>query len=83
MSRIMDWIERENVRHDEILQSRSSGWLVARTLLGVFLTARAVHIGLHATTGGRYALAVLLAAAGVAFIYDGAQILYTRLRGNR
>jgi hypothetical protein len=83
MSRILDWIERENVRHDEILQSRASGWLVARTLFGVFLTARAVSIALHATTGSRYALAVLLAAAGVAFMYDGTQILYTRVRGSR
>ena len=83
MSRIMDWIERENVRHDEILQSRSSGWLVGRTMLGVFLTARAAHTWLHATTGWRYALAALLAAAGVAFIYDGAQILYARVRDSR
>lgn len=77
MSRIMDWIERQ----DEILQSRSSGWLAARTLFGIFLTARAVHLALYATTTVRYALAILLAIAGAAFVYEGAQILYTRLRG--
>jgi len=83
MSKIMDWIERETVRQDEILQSRSSGWLAGRTLLGLFLTARAVSVALHATTGWRYALAALLAVAGVAFIYDGAQLLYARVRGSR
>jgi hypothetical protein len=83
MSRIMDWIERENVRHDEILQSRSSGLLVARTLVGVFLMARAAHIGLHATGTGFYALALLLAAGGLAFFCEGARILYMRVRGSR
>ncbi len=83
MSRIMDWIERENVRYDEILQSRSTGWLVARTLVGVFLTARGVFHGLHATGTGSYALALLLTAGGAAFLYEGARILYARVRGAR
>jgi hypothetical protein len=83
MSRIINWIEREHVRHDEILQSRSSGWLVGRTLFGVFLIARGVHVGLHATVNWQYAAALLLAAAGLAFAYEGAQILYTRVRGSR
>ncbi len=83
MSRIMEWIERENVRHDELLQSRSSGLLVARTLVGVFLTARGVFHGLHAAGIGSYALALLLTAGGAAFLFEAARILYARVRGAR
>jgi hypothetical protein len=83
MSRIMEWMERENARQDEILQSRSTGWLVARTLVGVFLTTRGVFHGLHASGMGSYALALLLAAGGIAFLYESAQILYARVRGSR
>jgi len=48
MSRIMEWIDRDNARIDEILASRSTHWLVARTTLGVVVMGKGIALGMHA-----------------------------------
>ena len=52
MSRIMDWIDRDNERTDEILASRTTLWLVVRTLLGILFTAKGIALAMHATHVG-------------------------------
>jgi hypothetical protein len=62
MSRIMEWIDRDNARADEILASRSTRWLVGRTLLGALMMGKGIALGLHATHVWQYALAPILPA---------------------
>ena len=79
MSRILDWIERDNARTDEILASRSSRWLVCRTLLGILLTAKGIAVAMHATHAWQYALAPLLFAGGIMFAFESVKILVARI----
>jgi hypothetical protein len=80
MSRIMSWIDRDNARTDEILASRSTLWLVGRTLFGVLVAAKGVGLALHASHAWHYALAPLLFAGGIMFAFEGVKILIVRGR---
>jgi uncharacterized membrane protein len=79
MSRIMDWIDRANARTDEILASRSSHWLIGRTLLGVLITGKGIAVAMHATHAWQYALAPLLFAGGIMFAFESVKILVARI----
>ena len=79
MSRIMDWIDRDNARTDEILASRSSRWLVCRTLLGILFTGKGIAVAMHATHAWHYALAPLLFAGGIMFAFESLKILVARI----
>jgi hypothetical protein len=85
MSRILDWIDRDNARTDAILASRPTAWLMLRALFGVALTAKGVALAMHATTGWHYAVAPLLFAGGIMFAFESATILLARIeaRGRR
>jgi hypothetical protein len=83
MSRIMNWIERENARVDEILASRSTGWLIARALFGVLIAAKGVALLMHATHAWHYALAPLLFAGGIMFGFESAKILLVRAEAHK
>jgi uncharacterized membrane protein len=80
MSRIMNWIERDNARTDEILASRSTLWLVGRTLIGVLMAVKGIALAVHATHSWHYALAPLLFAGGIMFAFEGTKILLARAR---
>ena len=79
MSRIMEWIDRDNARTDEILASRSTRWLVARTLLGILFTGKGIALGVHATQVWQYALVPILFAGGIVFAFESAKIVLARL----
>ncbi|MTD95978.1 hypothetical protein GIW81_16690 [Hyphomicrobium sp. xq] len=79
MSRIIDWIDRDNARTDAILASRPTSWLVLRALFGVALTAKGVALAMHATTGWHYAVAPLLFAGGIMFAFESVKILVARV----
>ncbi|MDP1909639.1 MAG: hypothetical protein Q8K85_15180 [Hyphomicrobium sp.] len=83
MSRIMEWIDRDNARTDEILASRSTRWLVARTLLGVVLMGKGIALGVHAAHVWQYALAPILFAGGIMFAFESAKIVLARLNGGK
>lgn len=83
MSRIMDWITRDNARTDEILASRPSAWLIGRTLLGVICTAKGIGLAVHAAHAWQYALAPLLFAGGIMFAFESAKILLARTEAHR
>ena len=78
MSRIMDWIDRDNARIDEILASRSTLWLVMRTLFGILFTGKGIGLAVHAAHAWQYALAPILFAGGVMFAFESAKILIAR-----
>jgi ABC-type transport system involved in multi-copper enzyme maturation permease subunit len=80
MSRIMDWIDRDNERTDEILASRTTLWLVGRTLLGIVFTAKGIALAMHATHVWQYALAPILFAGGIVFAFESAKILAARIK---
>jgi hypothetical protein len=80
MSRIMDWIDRDNERTDEILASRTTLWLVGRTLLGIVFTAKGIALAMHATHVWQYALAPILFAGGIMFAFESAKILAARIK---
>ena len=80
MSRIMDWIDRDNERTDEILASRTTLWLVVRTLLGILFTAKGIALAMHATHVWQYALAPILFAGGIMFAFESAKILASRIK---
>ncbi len=42
MSRILDWIDRDNARTDAILASRTNTWLIGRALIGVAFAAKGI-----------------------------------------
>jgi hypothetical protein len=79
MSRIIDWIDRDNARTDEILASRPTAWLVLRALFGVAMTAKGVALAMHAAHAWQYALAPLLFAGGIMFAFESAKILVARI----
>ena len=79
MSRIMDWIDRGNARTDEILASRSSHWLIGRTLLVILITGKGIAVAMHATHVWQYALAPLLFAGGIMFAFESLKILVARI----
>jgi hypothetical protein len=81
MSRIMEWIDRDNARTDEILASRSTRWLVARTLLGVVFMGKGIALGVHAAHAWQFALAPILFAGGIVFAFESAKIILARLMG--
>ena len=83
MSRIMDWIDRDNARTDEILASRPTAWLVLRALFGVAMTAKGVALAMHATHAWHYALAPLLFAGGIMFAFESVKILVARIEARR
>jgi hypothetical protein len=83
MSRIMDWIDRDNARTDEILASRCSHWLVGRTLLGIAITGKGIAVAMHATHAWQYALAPLLFAGGIMFAFESVKILVARVEARR
>ena len=83
MSRIMEWIDRDNARTDEILDSRSTHWLVARTLLGVMFMGKGIALGVHAAHVWQYALAPILFAGGIVFAFESAKIILARLKGGK
>lgn len=78
MSRIMDWVDRDNARTDEILASRSTLWLVVRTLLGILFTAKGIGLAVHAAHVWQYVLAPILFAGGIMFAFESAKILLAR-----
>ena len=78
MSRIMDWIERDNTRTDEILASRPTLWLVARTVCGILVAGKGIGLVVHAAHAWQYALAPLLFAGGIMFAFESAKILLGR-----
>jgi hypothetical protein len=78
MSRIMDWIDRDNARTDEILASRSTLWLIVRTLLGILFTAKGIGLAVHPAQAWQYALAPILFAGGIMFAFESAKILIAR-----
>ena len=78
MSRIMDWIDRDNMRTDEILASRSTLWLVMRTLFGILFTGKGISLAVHAAHAWQYALAPILFAGGIMFAFESAKILVAR-----
>jgi hypothetical protein len=80
MSRIMDWIDRDNERTDEILASRTTLWLVGRTLLGIMFTAKGIALAMHATHVWQYALAPILFVGGIVFAFESAKILAARIK---
>jgi hypothetical protein len=80
MSRIIDWIDRDNARTDEILASRPTAWLVLRALFGVAMMAKGVALATHAAHAWQYALAPLLFAGGVMFAFESVKILVTRIQ---
>ncbi len=83
MSRIMDWITRDNARMDEILASRPTAWLLGRTLLAVLCTAKGIGLAMHASHAWQYALAPLLFAGGIIFAFESAKILLARTQALR
>ncbi len=83
MSRIMDWIDRDNARTDEILASRPTAWLVLRALFGVAMTAKGVALAMHASTVWHYAVAPLLFAGGIMFAFESVKILVARIEAHR
>ena len=83
MSRIMDWIDRDNARTDEILASRPTAWLIGRTLLGVLFTAKGIALAVHAAHVWQYALAPMLFAGGIMFAFESAKILLMRTEVRR
>jgi hypothetical protein len=76
----MNWIERDNARTDEILASRTSAWLIVRTLLGLIFTAKGVVLAVYAAHAWQYALAPLLFAGGLMFASESVKILIARMR---
>lgn len=78
MSRIMDWIDRDNARIDEILASRSTLWLTMRTLFGILVIGKGIGLAVHAAHAWQYALAPILFAGGVMFAFESAKILIAR-----
>jgi ABC-type transport system involved in multi-copper enzyme maturation permease subunit len=80
MSRIMDWIDRDNERTDEILASRTTLWLVGRTLLGIVFTAKGIALAMHATHVWQYTLAPILFVGGIVFAFESAKILAARIK---
>jgi hypothetical protein len=78
MSRIMDWIDRDNARTDEILASRPTLWLVVRTLFGILVIGKGIGLAIHAAYAWQYALAPILFAGGIMFAFESAKILLAR-----
>jgi hypothetical protein len=83
MSRIMDWIERDDARIDEILASRPTLWLVARTVFGIAVAGKGVGLVVHAAHAWQYALAPLLFAGGIMFAFESTKILIARGRAHK
>ena len=79
----MEWIDRDNARTDEILASRSTHWLVGRTLLGVLMMGKGIALGMHATHVWQYVLAPILFAGGIVFAFESAKIILTRLKAGK
>lgn len=67
------WLEREDARRAERLKSGSVWWFVGETAVGLLLLLKAGGLVADATGWGSYGLALLLLAAGLAFLWDGVQ----------
>jgi hypothetical protein len=83
MSRIIDWIERDNARTDAILATRPTAWLVARVLLGVLITIKGIALAMHATHAWHYAVAPLLFVGGIVFAFESTKTLHARIAARR
>ena len=83
MSRITDWMERDSARTDAMLASRSTHWLIGRTLIGIFVTIKGIALTMHATHAWQYALAPLLFVGGIVFAFESAKIIVARVRGSQ
>jgi hypothetical protein len=81
MSRIMSWIERSNERDDENLRAYSNRALIGRAIIGVVFGIKGIGLAMRGAQFWEYALAALLVAGGITFIYTSAQILIARRRG--
>ncbi len=80
MSRILDWIDRDNARTDAMLAGRTNTWLIGRALIGVAFAAKGTMLGIYAAHVWQYALAPLLFAGGLMFAFESAQILIGRAK---
>ncbi len=81
MSRILDWIDRDNARTDAILAGRSNTWLIGRTLIGVAVAGKGTMLGIDAAHAWQYALAPLLLAGGLMYAFESVKILIGRAKG--
>ncbi|KAB2940035.1 MAG: hypothetical protein K8F92_07840 [Hyphomicrobium sp.] len=80
MSRIMNWIERDSARTDEILASRPTLWIIIRTLAGVLVSVKGVALTMHAAHAWHYALAPLLFVGGIMLAFESTKILLERVQ---
>lgn len=82
MSRIMNWIERDSARTDEILASRPTLWLIVRTTLGVLVSIKGIALAMHAAHAWHYALAPLLFVGGIMLAFESAKIVLERMHAH-
>jgi hypothetical protein len=80
MSRITDWIERENARSDAVLATRSTHWLVLRTLFGVAFAVKGIVLMTLGAGYVPYVLGPLAIIAGVALAFESVAVLADRTR---
>lgn len=80
MSAIQAWLARDDAKQAERRASWPTQWFAYRAFMGLVILAKAVHTALGATGPGGYALAALLAAGGLYWIFEGLQGLRARLR---
>ena len=80
MSRILDWIERENARSDAKLATRGNAWLVARALIGAVFATKGTLLAINAQHIWQYVLAPVLIAGGLYYAFDSAKMLIARAK---
>ena len=83
MSRIIDWIERDNARTDAILATRPTAWLVIRILVGVLIAIKGIALAVHGTHAWYYAVAPLLFVGGIMFAFESTKTLHARMAARR
>ncbi len=74
------WLDRQNELHDTAQQERPALWHAGKIALGAILFAKAVSLGMHATTSAQHAFALMFLAGGAALAIEGIQMLRLRLR---
>jgi hypothetical protein len=79
MSFIQRWIESDDAKQAQALETKTTSWFVLRVLFGLAFLAKAAHFALTAGGPGGYVLAALFTAGGLAWLVEGAQGLRARL----
>jgi hypothetical protein len=78
LAKVDAWLDRETARQNVIIKLRPTWWHAGKLVLGLLLVARSVGLALYASGPGSFALACLLVAGGIAFVFEGGQMLWRR-----